>query len=383
MPRFRNAGTRPHGPNSPMVRETACPHLAFASRLRAFVSSRLAMLSTRSFTPALFVALCTLVKAQNTPANLITVTSSTCTRPLTTVGIYTSGSSTYIVENLGTASLCYPTDLTTLAAPSAAPTSTPLCVPTTVTSFSLGANVSCPAIEPTSCPSNAILTETLTVISTAVATNGVPTSNIGNSLSSELSPPTPQPTAETVVAIPSNLQQQGSGSRPYVTAEVVNPADTPPIAKPGDSDFLLVTFGSSTTGAPSSDRHKRQAGEPLVYNTTQSFASVAGGVYSLSAIAAIAQNGDMPPTCALTICARGSCGSPQSLSSSYQQYTYIYIAETTSTSDIATLSVQCTGMAYVGLDDVAVSTLRAGDPRYVFRLIFDDYSNADLPTHIV
>lgn len=169
-----------------------------------------------------------------------------------------------------------------------------------------------------------------------------------------------QPTPSPVNANASSLQQQGVSSDPYVTAQVVSPQDNPPIMKMGDSDFLLVTFG--TTESPASgpgkrDVEERQAAQPLVYNTTQYFSSVAGGIYNLSAYAANAQNGNVPPSCALTICASGQCGAPQTLDTTFRPYYYVYNAQTTSSSDIATFSIQCVGPAYVGLDNVSVTPI--------------------------
>lgn len=217
----------------------------------------------------------------------------------------------------------------------------------------------------TTTAASAILTETTTAISTALASDDVPADG-------DAPIPTPQPTVAPVVANASALQQQGVGSDPYVIAQVVSPQDNPPIVKEaGDSDFLLVTFGTTTSASstPLSGKQTRQAAQPLVYNTTQYFSSVAGGIYNLSAVAAMAQNGDTPPSCALSICARGGCGEPQPIGTSFQPYYYIYNAQSTSSSDIATFSIRCAGPAYVGLDNVAVTTIylpqTAGASRYV------------------
>lgn len=169
-----------------------------------------------------------------------------------------------------------------------------------------------------------------------------------------------QPTPSPVNANASSLQQQGVSSDPYVTAQVVNPQDNPPIMKMGDNDFLLVTFGTTEAPAPGPGKRaleERQATQPLVYNTTQYFSSVAVGIYNLSAYAANAQNGNAPPSCALTICTSGQCGAPQTLDTTFRPYYYVYYAQTTSSSDIATFSIQCVGPAYVGLDNVSVTPI--------------------------
>lgn len=186
-----------------------------------------------------------------------------------------------------------------------------------------------------------------------------------------------QPTPSPVTANATSLQQQGVSSDPYVIAEVVNSESNPPLQGTGGNDFLLVTFGTtesqSSAAAPGKRGiDKRQAPQPLVYNTTQYFSSVGGGIYNLSAYAANAQNGNTPPNCALTICAGGQCGPAQRIDSSFRSYSYIYNAQSTSSSDIGTFSIQCVGPAYVGLDNVAVTAIylppatpSPGQTRYV------------------
>jgi len=152
----------------------------------------------------------------------------------------------------------------------------------------------------------------------------------------------------------------------YVTAQVVNPQDNPPIlAAPSNSSFLLVTFGNTTTDSlPTSSltssagsARKRQAtiGQPLFYKATQSFSAVAGGVYNLSAYAADAQNGDSAPNCALSICADSMCGPSQPITTSFVQYSHSYNAQANYVSQVATFSIQCVGQAYVALDNVTVA----------------------------
>ncbi|KAK5728351.1 hypothetical protein LTR15_001486 [Elasticomyces elasticus] len=170
-----------------------------------------------------------------------------------------------------------------------------------------------------------------------------------------------------VVANASSLQQQSSSSNPdYVTAQVVNPDQNPPIPANSNSSFLLVTFGSGNETSSSSASNLPTAGssrkrqvttQPLVYNATQSFTAVAGGVYSLSAYAADAQNGDSPPNCAIGICADDMCGPSQPISMSFMQYSYTYNSTRDAASQVATFSIQCIGQAYVALDNVTVSAL--------------------------
>ncbi|KAK3667353.1 hypothetical protein LTR22_001869 [Elasticomyces elasticus] len=198
--------------------------------------------------------------------------------------------------------------------------------------------------------------------STSNATDSSSTST--SSLVASLEPAQSQ---APVVANASSLQQQSSSSNPeYVTAQVVNPDQNPPIPANSNSSFLLVTFGSGNDTSSSSasnlptagSSRKRQAStQPLVYNATQSFTAVAGGVYSLSAYAADALNGDSPPNCAIGICADDMCGPSQPISTSFMQYSYTYNSTRDAASQVATFSIQCIGQAYVALDNVTVSAL--------------------------
>jgi len=113
----------------------------------------------------------------------------------------------------------------------------------------------------------------------------------------------------------------------------------------------LITFNNTGTSHPVA---RRQSTTPLVYNITQEFAASAGTVYTLSAFAADAQNGDTTPDCALTICGDDSCGPSTPLTSDYSPYPYQYYAGLTETSAIATFSVQCAQSAYAALVNVTV-----------------------------
>ncbi|KAK5759122.1 hypothetical protein LTS12_010730 [Elasticomyces elasticus] len=187
------------------------------------------------------------------------------------------------------------------------------------------------------------------------------------SISSAVASLEPAQSQAPVVANASSLQQQSSSSNPdYVTAQVVNPDQNPPIPANSNSSFPLVTFGSGNETSSSSASNLPTAGssrkrqvttQPLVYNVTQSFTAVAGGVYSLSAYAADAQNGDSPPNCAIGICADDMCGPSQPISMSFMQYSYTYNSTRDAASQVATFSIQCIGQAYVALDNVTVSAL--------------------------
>lgn len=171
----------------------------------------------------------------------------------------------------------------------------------------------------------------------------------------------PQVSPSPVVANATDLAQQGTASDPYVVAQVVSPEDMPPITPPtSNSSFLLVTFGSTNASSASAASstgglRKRQASQqPLTYNATTYFSSVAGGIYNLSASAAMAQNGDTPPSCALNICVGTTCSSLYQLSATFTTYTYTYSSPNTVSSQAGVFSIQCVGQAYVGLDNVRV-----------------------------
>jgi hypothetical protein len=178
-----------------------------------------------------------------------------------------------------------------------------------------------------------------------------------------------QPSPTPVVANATDLAQQGTASDPFVVAQVVNPEDSPPITPPpSNSSFLLVTFGSTTassTSAVSSANgvRKRQASQqPLTYNATTYFTSVAGGIYNLSASAAMAQNGNTSPSCILSICVDSMCSPSYPLTTAFATYTYTYNSPSSSNSQAGVFSIQCLGQAYVGLDNVRVDPVFVPQP---------------------
>ena len=178
-----------------------------------------------------------------------------------------------------------------------------------------------------------------------------------------------QPSPTPVVANATDLAQQGTASDPYVVAQVVSPEDSPPIAPPAsNSSFLLVTFGatgasSTTATSTGSGLRRRQASQqPLTYNATAYFSSVAGGVYNLSASAAMAQNGNTPPSCILSICVESMCSPSYPLTTSFSTFTYTYNSPSTINGQAGIFSIQCVGQAYVGLDNVRVDPVFVPQP---------------------
>ena len=189
--------------------------------------------------------------------------------------------------------------------------------------------------------------------------------------SSEPSPtvsvePVQSPTA--VVADPTELAQQGATSDPFVVGQVVGPDDNPPIAPASNSSFLLVTFGSAAASPTTSSSStivlgKRQTSQqPLTYNATILFSSVAGGIYNLSAAATMAQNGDTPPSCMLSICVESMCGPSYPLKTTFETYVYTYNSPSTVNNQAGVFSIRCVGQAYVGLDNVRVDPVFVPQP---------------------
>ncbi|KAI7497369.1 hypothetical protein KC367_g5956 [Hortaea werneckii] len=163
----------------------------------------------------------------------------------------------------------------------------------------------------------------------------------------------------------SYLQQQSTSSDPFVTAQVVKPEDNPPIAPNTNDTFLLVTFGNNGTSATSAGslRKRQSSDQALVYNATQSFAAITGGIYNLSAAAASAPYGSSPPNCAITICGDSTCGPRSQLSTSFAEYSFTWTSPATQNS-VATFSIQCAGQAYVALTNVTVTPIYIPQPTY-------------------
>jgi hypothetical protein len=185
----------------------------------------------------------------------------------------------------------------------------------------------------------------------------------------------PSPTTEpiqsptAVVADPTELAaQQGATSDPFVSGQVVNPEDNPPITPASNTSFLLVTFGSasasSTTSASSTVvlGRRQSSQQPLTYNATILFSSVAGGIYNLSAAATMAQNGNTPPSCMLSICMESMCGPSYPLTTAFETYVYTYNSPSTVSNEAGIFSIRCIGQAYVGLDNVRVDTVFVPQP---------------------
>ena len=94
----------------------------------------------------------------------------------------------------------------------------------------------------------------------------------------------------------------------------------------------------------------------MVYNATQSFSTISGTEYQLSAAAIMAQNGPSPPSCTINIYATNSdCSGPSPLTTNYTTCSYTYLAEASANYTVATFSIACLGSAYVGLDEISIT----------------------------
>ncbi|KAI6828578.1 uracil-DNA glycosylase [Hortaea werneckii] len=214
----------------------------------------------------------------------------------------------------------------------------------------------------THCPNATVSTSTVYGANQTITT-ALPASTITITQAPTSLPPVGTPSAplSTPAVVASSGFEDGtendyntSSSDPGVTAAIVQDG---PFQPNSGSSYLLITFEDSN---PSKVR--RQETSQLTYNVTQVFAATAGSSYTLTAYAAKSQSDDVNPQCSLTICAEGSCGNAQPLSTSYSQISYQYTASSTNANSIATFIVQCSRAAYVALDDISISSASANPP---------------------
>ncbi|KAH0278399.1 hypothetical protein KCU91_g2498, partial [Aureobasidium melanogenum] len=137
---------------------------------------------------------------------------------------------------------------------------------------------------------------------------------------------------ENGTAIPFNT----SASTASVSAEVVQGGPYQP--RTGD-DYLLITFND--TASPT---HK------------PTFNSSSGIDYTVTAWAAETANGDGDPQCSITICGDDDCSSSFALTTSYQEYSFVYQSPIDETSAVATFQLECPQSGYVALDDVSITS---------------------------
>lgn len=89
---------------------------------------------------------------------------------------------------------------------------------------------------------------------------------------------------------------------------------------------------------------------------TQTFNASSGIEYTLTAWAAETANGDGDPQCSITICGDDDCSSSFALTTSYQEYSFVYQSPIDETSAVATFQLECPQSGYVALDDVSITS---------------------------
>ncbi|KAG9529421.1 hypothetical protein KCU93_g3476, partial [Aureobasidium melanogenum] len=146
-----------------------------------------------------------------------------------------------------------------------------------------------------------------------------------------------------------------SASSPNVTAVIAQSNDSTPLMAQSGQSYLFLTFNSGSGSQQQQLLRRQSSNQPLVYNASQSFPTVADDTYNVTAYAQQAQDGPNPPDCSISLCVYDSCSTPASLSTGvWQQYYYLYLATYDDDSATATFSITCAGNAYVGLDNIAI-----------------------------
>ncbi|KAH0021958.1 hypothetical protein KCU78_g5935, partial [Aureobasidium melanogenum] len=146
-----------------------------------------------------------------------------------------------------------------------------------------------------------------------------------------------------------------SASSPNVTAVIAQSNDSTPLMAQSGQSYLFLTFNSGSGSQQQQLLRRQSSDQPLVYNASQNFPTVAGDTYNVTAYAQQAQDGPNPPDCSISLCVYDSCSTPASLSTGvWQQYYYLYLATYDDDSATATFSITCAGNAYVGLDNIAI-----------------------------
>ncbi|KAG9728195.1 hypothetical protein KCU73_g12429, partial [Aureobasidium melanogenum] len=141
-----------------------------------------------------------------------------------------------------------------------------------------------------------------------------------------------------------------SASSPNVTAVIAQSNDSTPLMAQSGQSYLFLTFNSGSGSQQQQLLRRQSSDQPLVYNASQSFPTVAGDTYNVTAYAQQAQDGPNPPDCSISLCVYDSCSTPASLSTGvWQQYYYLYLATYDDDSATATFSITCAGNAQLSL----------------------------------
>ncbi|KAG9853616.1 hypothetical protein KCU98_g2901, partial [Aureobasidium melanogenum] len=133
---------------------------------------------------------------------------------------------------------------------------------------------------------------------------------------------------------------------PNVTAVIAQSNDSTPMMAQSGQSYLFLTFNSGSGSQQQQLLRRQSSDQPLVYNASQNFPTVAGDTYNVTAYAQQAQDGPNPPDCSIGLCVYDSCSTPALLSTGvWQQYYYLYLATYDDDSATATFSITCAGNA--------------------------------------
>lgn len=100
----------------------------------------------------------------------------------------------------------------------------------------------------------------------------------------------------------------------------------------------------------------RRQSAASAFNMTQAFAVSGGQPFTISFEAEEAGNGGSSSSCSVQICVDSDCGPEQSLTTSYDAYSYTSTPLNNETSVTASINFACDGPAFVGLDAVSASS---------------------------
>ncbi|KAG9856048.1 hypothetical protein KCU98_g1234, partial [Aureobasidium melanogenum] len=172
-----------------------------------------------------------------------------------------------------------------------------------------------------------------------------------------------------------------SASSPNVTAVIAQSNDSTPLMAQSGQSYLFLTFNSGSGLQQAQLLRRQSSDQPLVYNASQNFPTVAGDTYNVTAYAQQAQNGPNQPDCSISLCVYDSCSSPTPLLTGvWQQYYYLYLATYDDDSATATFSITCAGNAYVGLDNIAIVDIPPPDNSATASSTGDSGSGSSAPS---
>ncbi|KAH0037991.1 hypothetical protein KCU78_g1572, partial [Aureobasidium melanogenum] len=129
---------------------------------------------------------------------------------------------------------------------------------------------------------------------------------------------------------------------PNVTVVIAQSNDSTPMMAQSGQSYLFLTFNSGSGSQQQQLLRRQSSDQPLVYNASQNFPTVAGDTYNVTAYAQQAQDRPNPPDCSIGLCVYDSCSTSALLSTGvWQQYYYLYDDD----SATAIFSITCAGNA--------------------------------------